>query len=585
MPTLISPGVSVSVTDESLYIPSSDQALVPLILLATAENKKQTDGVSVALGTTEHNVIRTVTSIQQSLQLYGIPRFLQNVAGEQFHGDSRNEYGLLALNKYLGVGSRAFVVRANINLNDNRDDLLDMWSEQVELAATDLQLLVQSYINEYNNANGYVSGNPNFKVTVDRTELLSLIEQVLEPVYNIYNFGSDTFQDKFFDNHNSSVGGDASLPIYNSSFTTVVGQYMGIVGHAIDWELNTLGGVTGFEDQWSPSEANNFLLDASDDFAFTVEFLNSTSLGANDAARRSAIVTALQATAALPELRSEAFEFNVVLCPGYYELVDDLVALAIDVQNEAFVLADTPMNRDPDSTVTWATSSSMGRVFSNQVAYYYSHGITSNLDGVDVLLPASAIALRTIAVSDNQSYVWFAPAGAQRGVVSGVSRMGYYTGTPGTPTKFIEATLNQGMRDNLYKDGTNVNPITFLPGRGILVFGNKTSASITSALDRINVVRLLTYIRRAIRKNLFGFLFEPNDQLTRNNVKTVVETFLNNILVLRGLYDFAVLVDESNNTPDRIDRNELWVDIAIKPVKSVEFIYAPIRVVSTGAQI
>ncbi len=583
MPTLISPGVSVTITDESFYIPAAAPT-VPMIIVATAENKFQPNGINAAIGTQEHNVVRTVTSLTQSSQLYGIPKFLQTVSGDAQHGDARNEYGLFALNQFLGIGNRAYVIRANVNLNDDRNDIINMWLAGTNTAAINLELLAQEFINEFNAANGYVTGNPLFKETITRLELNTLMNQVMDAVYDGYNFSSSIFEDDFESNHNIAIGGTVALDVYDPNYTVIVDTFLGFEGAALDWEANTLGSFLGKEAEWLPSEANSFLVGLADDFAFTVEFLNSTSLGANDASRRSAIVTALQATANNPELRSEAYEFNLVLCPGYYELVDELVTLVTDISNEALVIGDAPMNLDPDAVVTWMDSVVSGRVYNNNVAYYYSHGYGSNLDGVDVLGAASGVALRTIAFSDDiTSAVWFAPAGAQRGIVTGVSRMGYASGTPGAATQFVENVLNVGQRDNMYKDATKLNPITFLPGRGIVVMGQKTSSPTTSALDRINVVRLMAHIKRQLRKSTFAFVFEPNDQLTRDNLKAMVDNFLGDLIVRRGLYDFATVCDESNNTPDRIDRNEMYIDIALKPVKAAEFIYIPIRVLSTGA--
>ena len=125
MATLVSPGVSVTVTDESFFIPAAAPT-VPLIFIATADEKLQPGGVLPAEGTYEHDVVRTVTSLNQSTQLYGIPSFLEDSGtGDQYHGDARNEYGLFALNQYLGIGNRAYVVRTNVNLNDNFDDMPD----------------------------------------------------------------------------------------------------------------------------------------------------------------------------------------------------------------------------------------------------------------------------------------------------------------------------------------------------------------------------------------------------------------------------------------------------------------------------
>lgn len=582
MATLISPGVSVTVTDESFFVPASAPT-VPLILIATAENKMQPNGISSAIGTQEHDVIRTVTSLTQSTQLYGIPRFLRTVSGQAQHGDARNEYGLLALNQFLGIGNRAYVVRANVNLNDDRIDILNMWLSKINTAASTLEVLTQEYLNEFNSANGLVAGLLGFRETVNATELTSLIDQVMVSVYDQYNFSSSNFQNDFESDHAAL---EADLPIYDSVFATVVGQFSGLQGAINSWVNFGDGSFVGAESEWTPNETNSFLVDLADDFAFTVEFLNSTSLGANDAARRSAIVTALQATANHPDLRAEATEFNLVLCPGYHELADELTALVTDIQEEAMVIADTPMNMDADEVVSWADNPGSGRVYNNSTAYYYSHGYTSNLDGVEVLGAASGVALRTIANSDNVSNaVWFAPAGANRGVVTGVSRMGYFSGVPGTATEFVELALNLGQRDNLYKDDTKVNPITFLPGRGIIVMGQKTSSPVTSALDRINVIRLLAHVRRSLRKSTFAFVFEPNDQLTRDNLKAMVDGFLGDLITKRGLYDFATVCDESNNTPDRIDRSELYIDIALKPIKAAEFIYIPIRVLATGADL
>jgi phage tail sheath protein FI len=345
-----------------------------------------------------------------------------------------------------------------------------------------------------------------------------------------------------------------------------------------------LGSTPHHNDEWSPTEAGNTLIAAADELKYTTQFLNETSLGANDAARRVSVVTALQAAInSNTNIRGETYEYNLILCPGFPEVVDEMLALSTDVLEEAFVIADTPFNLSPEDVVTWGAT--IARQSSTNVAYYYPHGIASNLDGQNVFIAASGTALRTICYSDNVANVWIAPAGARRGIVTGVSQVGYVTGTLGTATTFVEADLNQGQRDNLYKYFTNINPIVFFPGRGILIWGQKTSANAASALDRINVVRLIMYVRRQLRKNAMPFVFEPNDQLTRDNLKAAVDGFLGDLIVKRGLYDFATVCDDSNNTPDRIDRNEMYIDIALKPVKAAEFIYIPIRVVNTGTSI
>lgn len=328
----------------------------------------------------------------------------------------------------------------------------------------------------------------------------------------------------------------------------------------------------------------------ADDFKFTNEFLTGTSLGANDSARRVSITTALAASInSNTEVRADSFDYNLILCPGYPELADEMLNLAVDIQEEALVIADTPSNLTPDGITNpgtgWAATTA--RQNSINICYYYAWVFASNLDGRNITAAPSGTALRQMAFSDDVSFLWFAPAGTRRGAITGISDTGYVAGALGGPTAFIPVALNQGQLDALYQDAPSgrINPILFKPGQGFLLWGQKTSAAQPSALDRISVSRLIKYIKRQLRRNTLSFVFEPNDQLTRDNLKAVVDNFLGDLIVKRGLYDFASVCDESNNTPDRIDRNEMYIDVALKPVKAAEFIYIPIRVVATGAEI
>jgi phage tail sheath protein FI len=575
MANLISPGVSVTVTDESFFIPASAKT-VPLIFIATADEKTKPDGISGAAGTYESNVIRTLTSLRQSTELYGIPKFLTDTSGRPLHGDTRNEYGLFALNQCLGICSRAYVIRANVNLNDNVADIQMMWDTKIQEASYVLENLANAYLNEFNLSNGYVPSDPTYKTTINRTKFLSLAAAATQPIWSMFSFAHSRIS--FMDDHASSP----YLVYANGCTNAATGVFLGLAGIATDWVNNNLGGIVTTE--WTPQEAGNALLGGADEFKYTNQFANETSLGSNDAARRVAVVTALQASInSNTDIRSEAYEYNIVVCPGFPEVVDELINLVIDIQEEAFVIADTPFTKTPEDVVTWAAT--VERRSNRNVAYYYPHGLASNLDGANVFVSASGTALRTIIYSDEVSEMWFAPAGTRRGQVSSISEVGYVSGTLGTPTTFNPVALNLGQRDNLYKYFTNINPIVFFPGRGIIVWGQKTSAPDASAMDRINVVRLVQYIKRSLRKNTMPFVFEPNDQLTRDNLKAAVDSFLGDLIVKRGLYDFATVCDSSNNTPDRIDRNEMYLDVALKPVRAAEFIYIPIRIVATGASL
>ena len=573
---LISPGVSVTITDESMYIPAQGKT-IPLFFIATAAEKKQPDGITDAVGTFESNVIRTVTSVKQSVELYGVPRFLTDSSGNQLHGDSRNEYGLFALNQFLGLGGYAYVIRANVNLNDTLADLRTMWDNKMGEAAYVLENITQAYINGYNNSNNLISTDIGYKTTVDRENIISLITTATQDIWMLSSFNK--IRNDFMNNQSANpykVFADG----YSAEYT---GTFLGVDGATADWVNAEMGSVISTE--WTPREANDFLMSLSDEFKFTTQFLNHTSLGANDLARRSvAIVPALQAIInSNTDIRSESYEFNLVACPGYPETADEITNLIVDKQEEVFGVIDTPFNMSPEDVANWAnTARSSGN---RNTAMYYPHGLASNLDGQNVFVAASGIAIRTIAYSDDVSEVFFAPAGTRRGVVTGISDVGYVSGTLGTSTTFVPVALNEGQRANLYKYFTNVNPIVSFPSRGIIIFGQKTMAPDASAMDRINVVRLMQYIKRSLRKNTMSFIFEPNDKLTRDNLKSTVDSFLSNLIIKRGLYDFATLCDESNNTPDRIDRNEMYIDIAVKPVKAAEFLYIPIRVVATGASL
>ena len=211
---------------------------------------------------------------------------------------------------------------------------------------------------------------------------------------------------------------------------------------------------------------------------------------------------------------------------------------------------------------------------------FYPSGYTNDNLGNYIVVPPSHMMLRTFINSDAVSYQWFAPAGVRRGVVDNASSVGYINATTG---EFVPSALPQGIRDTMALQTVRINPIATLNGSGILNFGNYTRSNSTSAVDRINVSRLVAYLRRQLDIIVRPYLFEPNDQITRNEVKNAVESFLLELVGQRALYDYIVVCDTSNNTAARIDRSELWVDIAVEPVKAVEFIYIPVRLLNTGA--
>jgi hypothetical protein len=305
------------------------------------------------------------------------------------------------------------------------------------------------------------------------------------------------------------------------------------------------------------------------------------------AAQRQMVVEGLKA--ALNDsldARAEQNFFNLLAVPGYTECLAEMITLNTDKNEVAFLVVDPPAKLPADGTdiVNWSNNSNnasdngpAGLIDSTPYAgVYYPWGLGSNLNGQSVFVPPSLMALRTIAFNDQVAYPWFAPAGFNRGLVTGVSSVGYLNSTG----SYVPVTLSQGQRDVLYTN--RINPIAYIPGRGLVVYGQKTLNPVSSALDRVNVARLINYLKFALDQLAKPFLFEQNDAQTRGNVTQAFNAFLRNLLSQRALYDFSVICDTSNNTPDRLDRNELWIDIAIKPEKSIEFIYIPIRILNTG---
>lgn len=302
-------------------------------------------------------------------------------------------------------------------------------------------------------------------------------------------------------------------------------------------------------------------------------------------AQRAYIATEMQAVTAGADLRDEQYTFSLICAPNYPELADELVTLNSDRGETAFIIIDTPMRKNPTDAVLWVQNSDVatengedGLVTNNTYsAVYYPAGQTTEpLNGNTVVVPPSHMALYTYAYNDNISFQWFPPAGLTRGVVQNASGVGYIT----NEGEFKAVALTQGQRDSMYQN--KLNPITTFVGQGTIIFGQKTLHTGTTALDRVNVARLVCYLRERFDSIARPFLFEINDAQTRARAKLVFERFLADILSRRGIYDFAVVCDESNNTPARIDRNELYIDVAIEPAKAVEFIYIPIRIVNTG---
>lgn len=653
MATLFAPGTEVTIINETFFIPAQ-ATTVPVIFGVTAEQKLSSDGLNVASGTTVANKIRSVSGIGQSQTLFGIPRFYRDSSGNELHGDSRNEYGLAALNYCLGITALAYFIRADVNTDDTRANLLTIWDRLIAQAAAKVESDATAKLNLINLTAGVTLGNPGYRTSLTKDEITPIIQNALDTIVHVFY----SFREKTAANNLAVV--DDPVPtvwsaspgtytagayVYKSSNTTFYKALTNVTGTdvpgtvantiwqavTIDWKntkgifqndrttmpfkvyggpagfsglsTGTFTGVLGHVTAWNsgtvvaaeftPLEAKSLVVEVSDDFVLTKEFGTSTSLGADDASRRAAIVKALQkAVLAVPELYGESITYTIVIAPGFPELVSELSSLYVETRSETAIIADGPMNMDPDDYFDWARASNASglnlsssnrtlpadypsRLYGDHY-YYYGCGVITNLDGRDIVVPASVIGLRTICYSDLISYPWFAPAGIPNGLVTGVSRIGYLSGELGTATTFIDAPLRDTHRIKFADK--KINAIPFIDGSGYVVFSQTTSAPVDSELASINIDRLVKYIKRGIRKNSKAFLFKPNDQRTRDQFKAFVDGFLSELITLRGLFDFVSLCDKSNNGSERVAKKELWCEVAIQPITAVEFIYVPITV-------
>jgi len=262
------------------------------------------------------------------------------------------------------------------------------------------------------------------------------------------------------------------------------------------------------------------------------------------------------------------YRFNVLTAPGLINSYQATQCSSIisNTQNRGdsiFVLDLVPYN----SVVSDATSQASGRNTSYAASYWPWVQTIDPDTGARVWVPASTMIGGVYAFNDSVSEPWFAPAGINRGGLSTVIR--------------AEQKLSQSQRDTLYTG--KVNPIATFPGQGVVVYGQKTLQTAASALDRVNVRRLLIALKSYISQVANNLVFEQNTIATRNQFLSQVNPYLESVQQRQGLYAFRVIMDDSNNTPDVIDRNQMVGQIYLQPTKTAEFIYLDFNILPTGA--
>lgn len=210
--------------------------------------------------------------------------------------------------------------------------------------------------------------------------------------------------------------------------------------------------------------------------------------------------------------------------------------------------------------------------FNNSYAalYYPQVKIFQSYLGKDIWMDPAVFAIRQMGFTDTVADLWFAPAGFQRGKLT-------------KPTE-LEVSINQGDRDSMYSGGNIVNPIVNFAQQGITIFGQRTTQREPTALDRINVRRLMVFIKRTIEVSTRRFVFEPNDKITQEAIQNLLTPFFGDIQVRRGITNFRVICDETVNTPVRVDRNELWCKVMIKPTKTAEILVFELNITNQGAK-
>ena len=382
-----------------------------------------------------------------------------------------------------------------------------------------------------------------------------------------YSLGSPAYWRSYlYTNSDNLFGGSAPAGIVTSHFSTGFTQ-----GSDTGWDQNaqgikfagignttlTLGGGKNYDDGTDTSATNAFapelnklvsgysLFENADNYE--VDFLLMGS-GNHTEAKAQALANKLIAVA---EARQDAVAF---ISPYRQAFLNDSSVGTVTVNSDSTITDNLVAFYGP------ITSSSYG-VFDSGYKYMYDR-----FNDTFRYVPLNGDIAGLCARNDLTQFPWFSPAGTARGAILNAVKLPY------NPSKV--------QRDTLYSN--RINPVIFSPGEGIVLFGDKTGMAKASAFDRINVRRLFIYLEDAISAAARDQLFEFNDEITRTNFVNIVEPFLRDVQSKRGIFDYVVVCDETNNTAAVIDNNEFVADIFIKPNRSINFIGLTFVATRTG---
>ena len=319
-------------------------------------------------------------------------------------------------------------------------------------------------------------------------------------------------------------------------------------------------------------------IDSGDNFWSTVVSDATITFSMDSGNDGSALTTGNYLTANALFADKDTITVDFLIAPGltsqtdHVTVVNDLVSIAT-ARKDCVVIASPNRDAVVDNAAASIVSDTLTTVFDyTNSSYVFADNnylkVYDKYNDKYRFIPAASSTAGLMAATDTNAAPWFSPAGSRRGAYLGITGLAY------TPSK--------AQRDTLYK--ASVNPIANIPGQGVLLFGDKTGLLRPSAFDRINVRRLFLVVERAIALAARNVLFEFNDEFTRAEFVNIVEPFLREIQGRRGITDFRVVCDETNNTPAVVDRNEFIATVFIKPARSINYVTLNFVAVRTGVE-
>ena len=352
------------------------------------------------------------------------------------------------------------------------------------------------------------------------------------------------------------------------SLTSVSGAISGVLDAGFDrFTVPMYGGFDGLDVTEMEPFRNSFLLGGSetDNYAFYSIKRAIDSISDPEVVEMN--------LASIPGVNNEGLTAHLVnVCE---DRADALAVIDLkggyEARPEAKTASRNALNTDLDTVVRNLRDRAMNSSYG--CAFYPWVQIRDTINGALVNAPPSVAAIGTFSSSQRKTQVWFAPAGFNRG--------GLTEGAAGLPVVGVTQQLTRKQRDKLYS--ANINPIAKFPAEGIVIFGQKTLQVTPSALDRINVRRLLIFVKKRISQIAATLLFDPNVQQTWLRFKAQAEPFLADVKTNFGLSSYKLILDETTTTPDMVDRNIMYAKVFLKPTRAIEYIAIDFNITRTGA--